>query len=81
VGMNFWRAFIISRYVKWDTTTALGLSTYTSLTLWYIALDRIYKKTDIIGILWFVTIGLIICFYIGIIFLFGFSGLETFLNS
>gem|GEM_PF-6498172 len=49
--MNFWRAFIISKYVKGDTTTALGLSTYTALVLWYIALDRVRKNTNIIGIL------------------------------
>ena len=63
MSMNFWRAFIIARYVKGDITTALGLSTYTSLVLWYIALDRVRKNTNIIGILGFVAIGLVICFY------------------
>jgi hypothetical protein len=51
VAMNFWRAFIIAKHVKGDVTTALGLSTYTALVLWYIALDRVRKNTNIIGIL------------------------------
>jgi hypothetical protein len=77
VMMNFWRAFIISKYVKWDTTTAFGLSTYTTIVLWYIALDRVKKNTNIIGILGFVVIGLVICFYIGLIAIMGLSGLES----
>lgn len=80
VVMNFWRAFIISKYVKWDVTTALGLSTYTTIVLWYIALDRVRKNTNIIGILGFIAIGLVICFYIGILFILGFTGLSTFLG-
>ena len=79
IAMSFWRAFIISKYVKWDTTTALGLSTYTTLVLWYIALDRVYKKTDIIGIVWFSLLGLIICFYVGIFVMQGLDGVAAFL--
>lgn len=79
VAMAFWRAFIISKYVKWDTTTALGLSTYTTLVLWYIALNRVYKKTDIIGIVWFSLLGLVVCFYIGIFVIQGFDGIAAFL--
>lgn len=80
MAMNFWRAFIISKHVKWDITTALGLSTYTAIVLWYIALDRIKKNTNIIGILGFIAIGLVVCFYAGILFLLGFSGLSAFLD-
>jgi len=80
IGMNFWRAFIISKFVKWDITTALGLSTYTALVLWYIALDRVKKNTNIIGIIGFIGIGLLVCFYIGVLFVFGFSGLNAFLG-
>jgi len=80
LGMNFWRAFIIAKYVKWDTTTALGLSTYTALVLWYVALDRVKKNTNIIGIIGFIGIGLLVCFYVGVLFVFGFSGLNVFLG-
>lgn len=80
VAMNFWRAFIIAKHVKWDVTTALGLSTYTAIVLWYIALDRVKKNTNIIGIIGFVGIGLVVCFYAGILFLLGFSGLSAFLG-
>lgn len=79
IAMSVWRAFIIAKHVKWDTTTALGLSTYTTLVLWYIALDRVYKKTDIIGIVWFSLLGLIICFYIGIFVMQGLDGVAAFL--
>jgi hypothetical protein len=61
-------------------TTALGLSTYTAIVLWYIALDRVKKNTNIIGIIGFVGIGLVVCFYAGILFLLGFSGLSAFLG-
>lgn len=79
--MSFWRAFIITKYVKGDVTTALGLSTYTALVLWYIALDRVYKKTNIIGILGFILLGTIVCFYIGILSFMGVSGIATFLGN
>lgn len=61
--MNFWRAFIIKKYVKGDTTTAFGLSTYTTLVLWYIALDRTTGKTDIIGKIGFICLGLVALLY------------------
>jgi hypothetical protein len=80
IAMNFWRAFIIAKHVKWDVTTALGLSTYTAIVLWYIALDRVKKNTNIIGIIGFVGIGLVICFYAWLLFLLGFSGLSAFLG-
>jgi hypothetical protein len=80
IGMNFWRAFIVSKHVKGDVTTALGLSTYTAIVLWYIALDRVKKNTNIIGILGFISIGLLVCFYVGILFVFGVNGLTTFLG-
>lgn len=64
-AMNFWRAFIIKKYVKGDTTTALGFSTYTALVLWYVALDRTTGKTDIIGKTGFVLLALTILAYIG----------------
>lgn len=80
IAMNFWRAFIIAKHVKWDVTTALGLSTYTAIVLWYIALDRVKKNTNIIGILGFTALGLVVCFYIGIILMLGLSGLSAFLG-
>jgi hypothetical protein len=62
--MNFWRAFIIKKYVNGDVTTALGLSIYTSIVLWYIALDRSTGKTDIIGKVGFILMGLVALLYI-----------------
>lgn len=81
IAMNFWRAFIIAKHVKWDVTTALGLSTYTAIVLWYIALDRVKKNTNIIGILGFTVLGLVVCFYIGIVLMLGLSGLAQFLGA
>jgi hypothetical protein len=81
IAMNFWRAFIIKNYVKGDTTTALGLSTYTAVVLWYIALQRSTGKTDIIGKVGFICIGLIALVYIVIIAFFVYSGITEGFNS
>lgn len=75
--MHFWRAFIIKKYVKGDTTTALGLSTYTSIVLWYIALDRTTGKTDIIGKIGFIALALFVILYIGLIGIASISALFT----
>ena len=79
--MHFWRAFIIKKYVKGDTTTALGLSTYTSVVLWYIALDRTTGKTDIIGKIGFVALILFVIIYIGMAGIVGVSALIDSMNS
>jgi len=79
--MSFWRAFIIAKHVKGDITTALGLSTYTALVLWYIALDRVRKSTNIIGVLWFILLGLVLCFYVGVIYTKGISGVGPYLGN
>jgi hypothetical protein len=81
IAMNFWRAFIIKNYVKGDTTTALGLSTYTAVVLWYIALQRSTGKTDIIGKIGFICIGLVALAYVIIIALFVYSGVTEGFNS
>lgn len=79
VAMSIWRAFIISKYVQGDTTTALGLSTYTTLVLWYIALDRVYKKTDSIGITGFTVLGLMVCFYGAVFIMLGAPAVLSYL--
>lgn len=68
---HLWRAFILKDYVKGDTTTALGFTTYASLVLWYVALDRTKGKTDIIGILGFIALALVVLLYVAF-FAFGF---------
>ena len=81
IAMNFWRAFIIKKYVKGDTTTALGLSTYTSVVLWYIALQRSTGKTDIIGKVGFICIGLVALVYVVIIGFFIYAGATEGFNT
>lgn len=77
---EIWKAFLIKKYVKGDTTTALGLSTYTSLILWYVALDRSTGKTDVIGVIGFILLALFALFYITI-FLVTASGLTYLLSG
>lgn len=79
--MNFWCAFIIKNYVKGDTTTALGLSTYTSVVLWYIALQRSTGKTDIIGKIGFICLGLVALMYIVMIGFFIYAGVTEGFNT
>ena len=79
--MNFWRAFIIKDYVKGDTTTALGLSTYTAVVLWYIALQRSTGKTDIIGKIGFICLCLIALLYVVMIGFFVYSGITEGFNT
>ncbi len=81
VVMNFWCAFIIKDYVEGDTTTALGLSTYTAVVLWYIALQRSTGKTDIIGKVGFIWIGLIALIYVVMIGFFVYSGITEGFNT
>ncbi len=79
--MHFWRAFIIKKYVKGDTTTALWLSTYTSIVLWYVALDRTTWKTDIIGKIGFIVLALFAIVYIGMVGMVGVGVLIEGMNS